>query len=353
MNKKNLLFSSATTALAIFISLTIAIAIIFLVSDNPGKAVFSLLLGPLQSKRLIGSVVTTAIPICFTGLAVCIMFQASMFNMCAEGSFFLGAIATAAVATRIQLPGILGLIVPILAGGVTGALLCLVPALLKAKLNASEMVASLMLNYVALYLGLFSLNSFLRDQSFGALATDKLPEVSKLSKIIRGTSVHSGVFIAALFIVLCYLLVFKTKLGEQIRIYGQNPVFAKYTGMKVGSVIIISQLLGGMIAGIGGSVELMGMYDRFQWTSLPGYGWNGIILAILARNKPQYVPLAALFFAYLTVGASTMASNTDIPKELITVIQAIMIMLVSADALLKGIKQKQIIKEALANENAS
>ena len=171
------------------------------------------------------------------------------------------------------------MIVPILAGGVTGALLCLVPALLKAKLNASEMVASLMLNYVALYLGLFSLNSFLRDQSFGALATDKLPEVSKLSKIIRGTSVHSGVFIAALFIVLCYLLVFKTKLGEQIRIYGQNPVFAKYTGMKVGSVIIISQLLGGMIAGIGGSVELMGMYDRFQWTSLPGYGWNGIILA--------------------------------------------------------------------------
>ena len=115
--------------------------------------------------------------------------------MCAEGSFFLGAIATAAVATRIQLPGILGLIVPILAGGVTGALLCLVPALLKAKLNASEMVASLMLNY-ALYLGLFSLNSFLRDQSFGALATDKLPEVSKLRR---------GSFVAHLYIagVLC------------------------------------------------------------------------------------------------------------------------------------------------------
>ncbi len=78
-----------------------------------------------------------------------------------------------------------------------------------------------------------------------------------------------------------------------------------------------------MIAGVGGSVELLGMYERFQWTSLPGYGWDGVILAILARNKPQYVPVAAIFLSYLRVGASSMASNTDVPKELITVIQSI------------------------------
>ena len=114
-------------------------------------------------------------------------------------------------------------------------------------------------------------------------------------------------------------------------------------------MIILSQVLGGAIAGIGGSVEVMGMYERFQWTSLPGYGWDGVILAILARNKPQYVPLAAIFLSYLRVGASTMASNTDVPKELITVIQAIMIMLITATALLKGMKQKMVIKEALSS----
>ena len=209
MKKKNLLFSSAATALAIFLSLGIALVIIFFASENPGQAVFSLLLGPLQSKRLIGSIITTAIPICFTGLAVCIMFQASMFNMCAEGSFFLGAIGAAALAVAMPEAGILGILGPVLMGGFVGALLCLVPALLKAKLGASEMVSSLMLNYIALYLGLFVLNYYLRDQSFGALASGKLPAGSRLPKLVSGTAVHGGLFLGILFIVLCYFFLFK------------------------------------------------------------------------------------------------------------------------------------------------
>lgn len=349
MKKKNLLFSAATTALAIGISLFLAIVIILCVSSDPGNAIKSLLLGPLQSKRLIGSIFTTAVPICFTGLAVCIMFQASMFNMCAEGSFFLGAIAGAAAATKINLPGISGIIVPMLFGCLAGGLLCAIPAVLKAKLGASEMVSSLMLNYMALYAGLYILNTYLRDTSFGALASYQLPENSKLPKLIQGTSLHAGFLIAILFVILCYILIYKTALGHRIRTYGQNGKFAGYAGMRVGGIIVISQILGGAIAGLGGSVEIMGMYSRFQWTALPGYGWDGVILAILSRNKPQYVPLAAIFLSYLRVGASTMASNADVPKELITVIQSIMIMLVTAGALLKGIKKKAVIKEVLAN----
>lgn len=349
MKNRNLLFHMASTALAIAISLIITFIIIFMVSDDPGTAIRAFVTGPLQSKRLIGSIFTTAIPICFTGLAVCIMFQASMFNMCAEGSFFLGALAAAGVANAVSFPGILGVVVPVLAGGAAGAVVCLIPAVLKAKLGASEMVSSLMLNYVALYLGLYILNVFLRDKDFGALASHQLPVNSKLPKIFAGTSLHMGVVIVILCIVLMYLFVFKTSLGAKIRILGQNTEFARYTGIKVSGMIILSQIIGGMIAGIGGSVEIMGMYGRFQWTALPGYGWDGIILAILARNKPQFVPLAAIFLSYLRVGASCMASSADVPKELISVIQAIMIMLVTAGALLKGLKQKMVIKEALAN----
>jgi general nucleoside transport system permease protein len=349
MKKNNLIFNMATTALAIIISLMIAFVIIFLVSKDPGTAIESFLLGPLQSKRLIGSIFTTAIPICFTGLAVSIMFQASMFNMGAEGAFFLGALAAAGAATTIKLPGILGVILPILVGGAIGAVVCAIPALLKVKWGASELVSSLMLNYVTLYLGLYILNGFLRDRDFGALASYPLPGNSKLPRIIQGTSLHAGVLIVLLLIVLSYILIFKTSIGMKIRMMGQNKEFAKYSGIKVGGVILFSQLIGGMIAGIGGSVEIMGMYGRFQWTSLPGYGWDGIILAILARNKPQYIPVAALFLSYLRVGASAMASNADVPKELIIVIQAIMIMLVTASALLKSFKQKIVIKEALTS----
>jgi simple sugar transport system permease protein len=169
-------------------------------------------------------------------------------------------------------------------------------------------------------------------------------------KFVPGTAIHTGVFLAVALIVLSYLFIYKTRAGYEIRVMGQNAKYAKYTGLNVANAIILSQVLGGAIAGLGGAVEVMGMYARFQWTTLPGYGWDGVIIAILARNKPQYVPLAALFLAYLRVGANVMARVTDVPSEIITVIQAIMIMLVTATALLGRLKQKTVEKEVLANE---
>ena len=349
MKNKNFLFSTATTLIAIVISLAIAFIIIFFVSDSPWEAISALLLGPFSSFRNFGSIITLASTVTFTGLAVCIMFQASMFNMCAEGSFFLGALIAAASATSFGLPPGLGLIVPMLCGAAAGGLLCYIPAVMKAKWNANEMVSSLMLNYVALFVGLYLLNTYFRDDTFGALASKKLPENSILVKCVPGTAIHVGVILAIVLIVLCYLFIYKTKAGYEIRVMGQNAKFATYTGISVSGAIILSQVLGGAIAGLGGAVEVMGMYARFQWTSLPGYGWDGVIIAILARNKPQYVPLAAVFLAYLRVGANVMARVSDVPSEIITVIQAIMIMLVTATALLSRMKQKTVEKEVLAN----
>lgn len=349
MKNKNFLFSTATTAIAVIISLAIAFIIILFVSDSPSEAIKALLLGPFSSFRNFGTVITLASTITFTGLAVCIMFQASMFNMCAEGSFFIGALIAAATATSFGFPPGLGLIVPMLCGAAAGGLLCFVPAILKARVNANEMVSSLMINYVALFLGLYLMNTYFRDDTFGALASHQLPQASVLVKCVPGTSIHIGVILAILLVILCYLFIYKTKAGYEIRVMGQNAKYAKYTGISVSSAIILSQVMGGAIAGLGGAVEVMGMYARFQWTTLPGYGWDGVIIAILARNKPQYVPLAALFLAYLRVGANVMARVSDVPSEIITVIQAIMIMLVTATALLGRIKQKTVVKEVLAN----
>lgn len=349
MKNKNQLFSTLTTVVAIGISLLLTVIIIFCVSDAPLVALKAFLLDPFKSTRMIGTIISTAIPICFTGLGVCIMFQASMFNMCAEGGFFLGALMSAAVATRLSLPGIMGIIVPLLVGTLTGMIMAFIPAVLKAYIGANEMVSSLMLNYVALYLGLYLLNTKLRDQSFGALATDKLPDNSILPNIIKGTPVHAGVFIAIVAVVLCYLFIYKSKSGHMIRTMGQNHKFAEYSGISAAAMIILSQVVGGGLAGAGGAIEIMGMYSRFQWTGLPGYGWDGIMLAVLARNKPQYIPIAALFLAYLRVGSATMASGSNVPKEVITVIQAIMIILITASALLERVRKRQVVKEVMNN----
>lgn len=349
MRSKAWWFNIATTAMAILISLAIAFVIIFVVSKQPLDAINALLLGPVSSMRNFGTVVEMMITITFTGLAVSVMFQAAQFNLCSEGSFFAGAVAAAAVATKLALPPVISTIVCLLVGAAAGALVCSIPAVLKARLNASEMVSSLMLNYVVLFLGLFVLNFFLRDPSFGMLASYQIPDSTKLTQFVPKTRIHTGLLIAIALVILLYLFIYKTRIGYFIRVLGQNAKFARYSGIGVGSAIIVSQLIGGAIAGLGGSVELLGMYGRFQWTSLPGYGWDGVIIAILARNKPQYVPLAALFLSYLRIGSGIMARMTDVPNELIIIIQAIMIMLVTAQALLGRVKHRLVVKEAVAN----
>jgi len=342
--------NAITMVIAIAIALALALILIFAVSSDPGNAIWQFLVAPLASKRAIGNILTTATTISFTGVAVCIMFQASMFNMAAESANFLGALTGAIVAASLKLPPVISIILPLVAGAAVGAIVGSIPGILRAKVNANEMVSSLMLNYVVLYFGLYILKSFFLDKGAGQVATKKLPAASRLANIIKGTGVHSGVLIVVVVIVLIYIFLYKTRAGFGIRIYGQNPSFARYTGVNVDNVILYSQMLGGAIAGLGGSVEIMGMYQRFQWTALPGYGWDGIIVAILARNKPQFVPLAALFIGFLRTGANYMNTYADVPKELITVIQAIMMILVTATALTGRLKQRLAVKEALGND---
>ncbi len=342
--------NAITTALAIIIALLLAFILIFAVSADPGEAIYQFLISPFSSKRQLGNILTTATTISFTGIAVCIMFQANMFNMAAEGANFIGAMAAAVVASSLKLPPVLCLVLPMLAGIIIGGIIGLIPGVLKARLNANEMVSSLMLNYVLLYFGLYILKNFFIDRTAGQVATAALPSGSRLPKIIKGTGVHSGVIIVVFVIILAYIYLYRTRRGHELRVYGQNPSFARYTGYGVGGIIISSQVIGGAIAGLGGAVEVMGMYQRFQWTALPGYGWDGIIIAILARNKPQFVPLASLFIAYLRTGANCMNTYADVPKELITVIQSIMMILVTAAALTGGLKQKMAEKEALRND---
>ena len=128
--------------------------------------------------------------------------------------------------------------------------------------------------------------------------------------------------------------------------FGQVMIdrFARYAGLNTTAIIAYSQLIGGFIAGVGGSVEILGMYDRFQWQSLPGYGFDGIVVAILAKNKPHYIPIAAFFLAYLKIGADKMATSTDVTAEMVSIIQGVIIMLAAAQAFLSKWRQKALIK---------
>ncbi len=346
MKSKRINFEWIRTTVVILIALIFTLILILLVSKEPANALKEFLIGPIDSMRHIGNVIELMIPLTFTGLAVSLMFSAEQFNLAAEGAFFAGAIGAAAIALTTDLPNIIHPIVAILGGGLIGSLITGIPGYLKVKWNASELVSSLMFNYIAFFMGIYVINNFFRDPNAGAMVSHKLPQSVLLMNLIPRTRIHLGLIIAVIFIFACYYFIYRTKWGYELRVTGQNSKFAEYSGINTLKVILFAQLLGGFVAGVGGATQLLGMYTRFSWQSLPNLGWDGIIVAILARNNPVYVPLAALFLAYLRIGADIMARMSDVQNEVVYLIQGIIIVLVVAERFLAKYRHKWVFKEA-------
>ena len=363
MSKKNRTkFSIIRAAAAMGIALLVAFLLILLSADGAnfsekiaasGKALREMLVSPLFKKngnfsmKNFSDVLAGMIPIMFTGLATCIMFSANQFNLGAEGGIMLGAFVTALVAIYAPIPGPLLMVVAVLAGGVAVGIVMLIPAVLKAKLGVSEMVNSLMLNYVIMYFLNYLMNSFLADTSKGITQTYAFQDNALIPQMIdNGSRLSWGFVIGIIMVILCWFFMYRTRWGYGIRMTGINQPFVMYSGMNVPLIIIISQAIGGVLAGMGGGIEMLGRYNVYNWSALPGYGWTGITVAILAGNNPAYVPLAAFFMSYLTKGCTLMSTNANVPSQLIDIIQAVIFIFFAAQQFLAGYRQKLVVKSA-------
>ncbi len=347
---REVMFTALRTLIAVAIALVIAFLIIFFVSDEPASAIKAFLTGPLSTRRRMGNVVEAMIPLIFTGLAACIMFQAKQFSLIGDGSFFMGALVSAVFVLNIALPAGLHPLVAIVLGGIVGAVCGIIPGYLKAKWNTNEFVVSMMFNSILVYLGIFILLNVIRDPSSGFLASFRLPDSAKLGNLVPKTNIHYGLFVALFMVVLVWIFLYKTKWGFSIRMVGINPKFSKHSGINTFIVILMCQVLGGFVAGVGGTVELLGMYDRFQWQDTPGYGFDGMTVAILAANNPALVPIGALFLAYIRIGTDVMARTSNVPNEAVSVIQGIVMILITASAFLSHLKHWITVKTVKKTE---
>lgn len=337
-------FEVLRTAVAILISIAIILLLVTFLSDDPLDAVQQMFIGPLTSIRRFGNVIEAAIPLMFTGLAITITFSANRFNLISDSTFHFGGIVAIVLALFSPFPPLVTVILILIASAIVEGLIGSVPALLEKKFNASVLVNSLMLNYVVGHLANYFFNNVVRDPSSSFLQSYKLPEGVNLGELIPRTRVHWGLIIVLVLIVIAYIVMYKTKWGYALRSTGMNENFAKYSGINVSLVTIMAQVIGAAIAGLGGAVEILGIYDSYQWTESPGFGFDGVIIATLARNNPGYVPLAAFFLAYIRTGADILNRTTDIPAEIVSVLQAVIIVLIASQAFLSNWKQKQIIK---------
>ena len=339
--KRQILFSVIRGLLAILIALLVATLLIFLSADGSsfseklsatGDALKQLLVGPLFRMGRSGTTFD------FKRLTDIL---ASMIRI------MLGAFTTGMVAVYVPMAAFLHPVVGVLAGGLAVAAIMLLPALLKTKLNVSEMVCSLMLNYIIMYLIKYLMNTYLADKTKGQIQSYEFLETSRIAPLIdNGSKLSWGFVIAIACVVLIGLFMFNTRWGYTIRMIGINQAFAKYSGMKVATVIVLSQVLGGFLAGIGGGIEMLGRYPTFSWSSLPGYGWTGITIAILAGNNPWFVPFASFFMAYLTKGCELMATYANVPSQLIDIIQGVIFLFFAAEQFLSKYRQKLVVKTA-------
>lgn len=334
---------------AIGIALLITTGIIFLVSENPTKALSTLLVGPVSSKRYLFNVLEMMVPLMFTGLSLSLVFKSGNFSMITDASFYMGAVIASFVAIMIPLPAGIHPMVAIVIAGFIGGIIGSIPAFCKVKYKANELVTSLMLNYVFFYTGLYIINKFVVDRQASNFASLKFLKTAGLSTIVSGTRLHSGFIMAIVVCILLFIFLTRTKWGYEIRIVGSNPEFARFSGINTKKVILYTSFISGFIAAIGGAIEKLGMYRRFQWSQAPTYAWDGVIISILSSNNPIFIPIAAFFLSYVRVGADIMSRQTDVQNEIVALIQGVIILLVTAERFLYFIKQRKESQLALEN----
>ena len=271
---------------------------------------------------------TRAIPLMLTGLAAAVAFKARLFNIGAEGQLYVGALAAVAVGglhggTGFDLPPALLFVLMMVAAALAGALLLLGPALLKAKLGVDEVVTTLLLNFIVLLFVSMMLDGPMKDPT--ALGWPQsvalLPEL-ELSKLIPQTRVHTGLLWGLALALAIWALMKYTVPGFDIRAVGANARAAAFAGVSVTRTGVLVALLSGGLAGLAGAIEVAGRTSYLTLDMSPGYGYSGIVIAMLAGLHPLGVVLGSVFVAGVLVGADSMSRIVGVPTYIADVIVA-------------------------------
>jgi len=284
----------------------------------------------LTSKFGLAELCVKTTPLILTGLAVAIPLRAGLWNIGAEGQLYMGAFAASVVALYLNIPDFLFLPSMFIAGAFFGMLWALIPAYLKAKFEMNEIITTLLLNYVAIYWVEFMVYGPMRGREvYNFPYTDLFPAAATLPRFF-GTRFHLGFFVAVFLAALIYYLLNKTKFGFALKVVGANPRAAEYAGIRRESMIVYSMLLGGMLAGIAGMIEVSGIQLRLRPQISPGYGYAGIPVALLASGNPLLVLLSAFLFGFLYVGGSALQTTFSIPVAIVYVFQSLIVLFIVA-----------------------
>ncbi|WP_425416782.1 ABC transporter permease [Oricola indica] len=308
--------------------------IVMLVGEDPILVFTTLLRGAFGSSERIAGSLLQATPIIIAGVAACIALRGGLFNIGVEGQLYMGGFAAAFVGFQFALPAGLHMVVALGAAVVAGGLWILIPAFFRARFGTNEVVSTILSNYVAILLTSYlTIDVFKRPGGWSETApiatTAYLPQLFDFSRL------NFGLFIGLALAVGFHLFLTRTSTGYEMNTMGSNMKFAEYGGIPVRRNILIVLLCSGAVGGLAGGVETLGVHHRFMEGFAPGFGFDGVIAALLANGSPIGVIFTAIFFGALRAGSLLMEVETNASREVITVFQAFIILCVSAQVLLR------------------
>ena len=326
---------SAEGTLRILMILVVAMAVgavvILLIGQNPLDAYGALLKGAFSGKRNFGTTLANFTPLLLTGMAFAIASKAGAFNVGVEGEVFLGGIAAAWVGINVQgLPALPHILLCFVAAMAVGAVWAIIPAILKAYYNVSEICVTILMNYVALFITSYLVTG---PMSAGVANAQSEPVLVTLAQFMKPSSVNTGLFIAMALSVGLILMMSGTRLGYKIRMVGTNPQFAEYAGIDPKAILTKTMMISGAIGGIAGCIEILGVHGYFLNNFASGLGSNGMLAALIVKNDLALVPFMAVFLAVLKSGAMGMQQTTGVPKSIVDTITALFIIFATMETL--------------------
>lgn len=330
-----LLRGVAGQLVAVLFALLLGALVILAVGESPPRVLATLLRGAFgDGEKLAGTLLQTT-PILICGVAACIALRGGMFNVGIEGQLFLGGFAAALVGFGAALPPGLHMLAGLAAAVLAGALWVAVPAFFRVRFNTNEVVSTILANYVAVLLTSY-FTIFLFKRPGGWSETPPILPSSYLPELFGFSRLNWGLVIGLLLAAAAAWYFRSTPGGYAVSMTGSAPKFAEYGGINVRRRGFWVLIVSGAVGGLAGGVETLGVHHRFMEGFAPGFGFDGLIAALLANGSPLGTILTALFFGALRNGSLLLETDTNASREIITVIQALIILSVSAQVLLKG-----------------
>jgi ABC-type uncharacterized transport system permease subunit len=345
------LYGIGIPLLAVFTALLLGAVVILVTGGDVLAAYRGLWEGSLGRPQSISDTLVYATPYIFGGLAVAIAFKAGLFNIGVEGQIGLGSLASVFVGYAVRdMPFPLHLLLAIAAGIAAGALWGAIPGFLKARTGAHEVIVTIMLNYIAIQMTSFLVSGVMKDPNplIANAQTPKILQSARLPPLLPDPQyrLHWGFLIAILAAIGIWWLLYKSTLGFEIRTVGANPQAARYAGIFVGRTMVVAMAISGGLAGLGGALEVVGLNFYHTAGFSVGYGFDSIAVALLGRADPFGVIPAAMLFGGLANGASRMQFLSQIPIDIIKLIQALVLIFVAAPALVRWIYRVRVPREA-------